>query len=455
MSKKLILTASIATAIGCYAFSTPAFAQEQAPAQQKVSTVPSGLTTLSSVFQEVLNSNPEIAAAKHTALADKEGIKSARAAYLPQVDVNGGIGYARNKLNGADWTSGVSDQVGITATQLIFDGFGTPERIKFNKEKYAASQAKTDEQIENTALETTEVFLNVQRFKKLIALAGDNVQNHERTLNIIKNDKSGRYDPVDVNLANGRLAQARATLFSVQGEQKNANAAYQGVVGSYPAALSLHVGNMTKEIQRKYLPDSLTLNQALEIAQKNNPAKTADMKTVASTQHAIKAAQAAYFPTISGQLSAQSERNTGGLSERNTNLSALVIANFNLFRGFADQAAVAAATENNLTAQANLRSTERDVNETVKQAYDNLKTDQARLGELWNHFQESKKVVEVYTQQYKDDANKRIIINVLDVENEQFNAETAYYNGLYQVLNDQFALLASMGELSKVLPNLS
>ena len=96
--------------------------------------------TLADVVERTLDTHPEYQQAQKLIESAKEGVKQAKAGYLPKVDVALGTGYERvenqstiNKSIANTYKDGDADsnrqEASLTVTQMLFDGFATPARV--------------------------------------------------------------------------------------------------------------------------------------------------------------------------------------------------------------------------------------------------------------------------------------------------------------------------------------
>jgi outer membrane protein, adhesin transport system len=137
--------------------------------------------------------------------------------------------------------------------------------------------------------------------------------------------------------------------------------------------------------------------------------------------------------------------NSGG-SSRDT--VAEVVMNYNLYRGGADQAREKQAVEFNLQARDLQEKACRDVRQTLAIAYNDVVRLNEQLGYLDQHRLSTEVAREAYRQQF--DIGQRTLLDVLDTQNEYFEASRAYLNGQYNEFIAQARTLASMGKLTAI-----
>ena len=100
-------------------------------------------------------------------------------------------------------------------------------------------------------------------------------------------------------------------------------------------------------------------------------------------------------------------------------------------------------------ALANLQRVRNEVERDVRQAWDALASDRARLPQLARYARASADVAEAYRLQFQ--LGQRSLLDVLNSENERFNAVGAYIAGRAAVTAGELRLLASSGKLLEAL----
>jgi adhesin transport system outer membrane protein len=122
---------------------------------------------------------------------------------------------------------------------------------------------------------------------------------------------------------------------------------------------------------------------------------------------------------------------------------------YNLYRGGADQARRQETAERMETAKEMVRRTQRNIEKEVRLSWNNLTTIRTRLEHLKAHVESSGQVLHSYEEQHR--LGQRSLLDVLDSENELFNARSALVTGKHTEWLGRLKVLASMGMLLKTL----
>ncbi len=394
--------------------------------------------TLKNVVVMTIKTNPTVLQTVDTAHASREQIAISRAGYLPKLDVTMGIGKERTLQPslGADDVLLTRKEIQFSASQLLWDGWGTLNQIRSSKYQFQANVFQAAEQRQLTALRATEVYLDILHYYRLVNIAKINVENHRVTLHKVNlRFKGGAGNKADVNLAKDRLAQANATLYTSQGLLMNSNAAFLNVVGIKARNLRMPV-----------LPQiPATLENAIIIAYANSPAIKVAKKSLAAACANLRVAKASFWPTFSLEGFVSRDSNIEGIVGPDNSARGMVMMRYNLVNGGADVAAVRQAVFNYENAQHALVEAKRTVRENVTTAWNNVYISRQRVTQLAARINYTKQVLIAYRKQFE--LGQRSLLNLVDIQRELFNAESEFLDSLFAVASNTYGLFASMGRL--------
>jgi adhesin transport system outer membrane protein len=138
-----------------------------------------------------------------------------------------------------------------------------------------------------------------------------------------------------------------------------------------------------------------------------------------------------------------SNRNLDGQTGINADLYAMLRLRYNLFRGFGDVERVRESQARIDEAFANLGRARNEVEREVRQAWNALTADRQRLPVLEQYARASTEVAESYRLQFQ--LGQRSLLDVLNAENERFNAVSGYIAGQAAVAQDEIRVLGGLG----------
>lgn len=141
--------------------------------------------------------------------------------------------------------------------------------------------------------------------------------------------------------------------------------------------------------------------------------------------------------------------NNNGIAGRRDDEVVELVLNYNLFRGGSDNALLRQYAERLKQSQDLRDKSCRDIRQTLTIAFDNIQTLSRQLGFLEQHRLSIEKAREAYRKQF--DIGQRTLLDLLDTENEYFQARRAYTNATFEHAIAHARTLASMGRLLSAL----
>lgn len=397
--------------------------------------------TLQEAIGQAVLTNPEVLAAANRRFAADEGVKQARAGYFPRIDISTGIGRERldtleSRSRGLDDATFTQRDTLVTLSQMLFDGFAVRSEVARQTARVDSSAYGAAAVAEELALRTIAVYLEILRRRENIAAAQDNLDAHGRIhqqIRLLTEGGVGRR--ADLDQAESRLALAKANLRQEQSSLKDAEASYLRLVGTTPQALQVPVS------PHRDLPKTETA--AVDAALSGHPSVKSAQADVELVSAANAGAKAVIFPRIDLELV---NRHTNDVVRRPTNdLSIMLRLRYNFLRGGADVARIRETGFQIEEAREVLDQTRRQVQEDVSLAYNANITARERLELLRQYASASAATRESYAKQFS--IGQRTLLDLLNAENEYFNAQLAYTTGQYAQLVSAYRILAGMGQL--------
>lgn len=423
------------------------------PALKKTLIACSFLTFSSMVFAQAgsvkdaalkaIESNPDVQASWHEFKASGLDVRVARAGYLPSVDVSASAGEASRDYDGRGTYSTAQGQV--TLTQMLFDGFRTSGEVKRMDGIRLVRYYELLDTVETTALEAVRAYEDVKTNRELVELARNNYAKHRDVYAQIEERVStGVGRRVDLEQVAGRLALAESNLLTEASNLHDVTARYLRVVGQLPASeLS------PSQLSNQQLPPSI--REALVLAYQGNPGFHAAIKNISAAQAAVSVERSGYYPKAELRARGVTNRNQSGFDNRtdpdpwgDENAVELAIT-YNLYSGGANRAAVRRSLEQVNQAKDLRDQACVDLRQTTQIAYNDSQRLQERLISLQQHRLSSDKVRSAYAEQFN--IGQRTLLDLLDAENEYFQASRALVIAQGELETAHARSLAAMGSL--------
>lgn len=397
--------------------------------------------TLAEAVEHALLRFPDYRATLANRRAVEEQVAQARGGLFPQVDVALGKGREESDNN---FTRPLPanpvlsrQEASITASQLLFDGGVTTGQVRRFSERAGAAGFQVASAAGQVALRVALAYLEVMRMRSQVAFAEENVAVHNRTLSqveLLADRGAGRRS--DAQQAQARLALAQSTLTQQRGQLAQAESGYRHLVGHAPGA-------MRKPDAGTHLP--FDIEAAVQRMLAAHPQVQAAERELNAAQADRDSARARFAPRLDFEVGATKNRDVDGIAGANEDRFAMLRLRSNLFRGGTDAARVREAQARVDEAAHGLARARNDTERDLRQAWEGLLASRERIPALESHAGVSAQVVQAYRQQFS--IGQRSLLDVLNAENELYNARGTALNGLLGVSADEMRVLAAMGQL--------
>jgi len=396
------------------------------------------------VVQKAIVTNPEVQARWHNFNASGAERSAAFAGYLPQLDLTAGAGKEKQVYPGP--TIYLNDynrsNTSLTLTQMLFDGMFTRNEVKRLGYAKLTRYYELLEASENIGLEALRAYADVARYTELVEEAKANYVEHKQTArHIEERSGAGVSRRVDLEQANGRLSLAESNLLTEVSNLHDVTARYIRIVGEAPP---IKMPALPEGLRLQNMPASSV--EAMKAGLVNSPTINAAYENVRSAKAQIDSRKAGYLPRVDFRLRETKGNNVNGWAGNSDTKVAEVVMNYNLFRGGYDMAREKQAVEAQYQARDLQEKACRDVRQTLAIAYNDVNKLQEQMKYLNQHRLSSEKAREAYRQQF--DIGQRTLLDLLDTQNEYFNASRAYIDARYNKIIAEARTLAGMGKLN-------
>jgi adhesin transport system outer membrane protein len=386
---------------------------------------PQATQVLRDLVQHAVTTSPEVLSRWHAIRAAEGERDAARGARLPRVDLNAAGGPENRTLLGSYSRHSTSIQL----TQMLYDG--NLARSEIARLDHAARVRLFEffDSSETIALEAARAYFDVVRYRELVRLAEDNYVEHRAVFAQTDRRVNARVArAVDLEQVTGRLALAEANLLTERANLHDTTARFQRVLGKLPPAEMPVPAYLDREMPSNSV-------DAIQQAVQRNPALLASIESVRASQSALDARSAAYRPRVDFRARREQGSNyLGALASTNISAAELVLS-WNLFNGFADQARERQFAEQLNVAKDLRDKTCRDIRQTLVIALNDVGKLREQLDYLVQHAESVARALTAYRLQF--DIGQRSLLDLLDTENELFQARRAVVNAT-QDLNMAF-----------------
>ncbi|MFA7384004.1 MAG: TolC family outer membrane protein [Desulfurivibrionaceae bacterium] len=399
-------------------------------------------TTLKEVVQKSISENPEVQATWYAYLSSDDEKDVAKSGYLPRLDLSAGTGWERWSRSNQPDTDFSRSNVTLSLRQMVYDGFATKNEVSRLEYAKLVRYYEVRAAAEQIGLEAMRAYLDVMRYRELQALATENYTQHHTIFRKVETRvKAGVGRGVDMEQASGRLALSESNRVTETSNLHDVSNRYLRIVGSAPAAL------LPQDLLHEGIPAALT--EALESAFQENPAFIAAVENVRAAEAAVAVHKSAFHPKVDLQARHVLGHGIDNLDGHSDETVAEVVLRYNLYAGGSDQAAERQYLQRLSMAKSLREKACRDLRQTLAIAFNDIEKLREQLIYLNDHQLTTGKAREAYKDQF--DIGQRTLLDLLDTENEYFEARRAYVNATYDYALAHGRTLAAMGRLLKAL----
>lgn len=441
--------------LGMGALSSVAWAQE-APAAAPVAAVQAApaaapatgpIQSVPQAVEKAVMNHPELRARFHDFTSALEGQNVARGGWKPQITAQGWVGreWRNNRSGGAASSDWHRPGWSLDLRQLIFDGGATTNNIRqlgFEKlSAYYELKASSDV----LANEVVAAYLDVQRYREMQRLAQENFTMHQNTMKQLRErSESGVGRGVDLEQASGRLSLAQTNLMTESNNLNDVSQRYRRLVGEQPAADLAPAPDVAQQLPVA----GVVTDFGAEL--RTHPSLLSKQALVQAAEAGQNSARALHAPTLDLRASTGRDREEQYSDRQMQSSRVQLMLTYPLYRGGSDEARIRQTVAQTYAAQDVRDYTCRNVQQELSVAWNNIQRLKQQLPFLQEHEMSTSKVRVAYQQQFQ--IGQRSLLDLLDTENELFDARRALLNAQYDLKKMEFQWLTLS---NKVLPALS
>ncbi|HHX8291270.1 TPA: TolC family outer membrane protein [Vibrio diabolicus] len=400
--------------------------------------------TLEQAVENTLKTNPDIKSAFNEFVSKQYVNEASGGAYLPSVDLDAGIGYEgiNPAETGRDSTDLTRKEATVTLTQLIWDGSATLNDMDRTAADVESVRYQLLADAQDTALEVAKVYLDSVKAYEILTLSENNLKVHKKIYEDIKKRvNSGLGSTADLTQVEARLAKAHGNLVAAQNNLYDSHTTFTRLVGQSPQGL------IFPRADQNFIP--YTIDEAIDLAFESHPVIKISMADVDSAKFQYKQSKGTYYPTISVEAAQTWRDDASGIEGSSDETTAMLRMRYNLFNGGSD-----VANAENFAYQLNkakdLRERAyRSVEEGLRLSWSALDLTLQQKEFLADHVDSASETVIAYEKQYR--IGKRTLLDLLNTENELFEARKNYLDARYSEQYAKYRVMNATGQLLNAL----
>ncbi|MEF1291660.1 TolC family outer membrane protein [Vibrio sp. M260118] len=399
---------------------------------------PAHSQTLEQAVAFTITTNPEIKASYNEFRSKFFDAEASSGAYMPKLDLDAGIGY-----EAVDLASGTEDELTrkeatLTLTQLLWDGSATLNDMDRTAADAESVRYQLISDAQDIALQVTQIYLDATKAYEILALSESNLAVHKDIYSDIKKRvDSGIGSTADLSQVEARLAKAHGNLLAAQNNLFDAHTQFKRIVGQSPEGLVFPRADQTA------IP--YTVDEALETAFNEHPVVKIALADVDSARFQYDQTKGVNYPTFSIEANQTWRDDAGGIEGGSDEFSAMLRLRYNLYNGGSDADRTESAAYQLNKAKDFRDRTYRSVEEGLRLSWSALDLTVQQKDFLADHVDSASETVIAYEKQYR--LGKRTLLDLLNTENELFEARKGYLDAKYDEQYAKYRVMNATGNL--------
>lgn len=381
-----------------------------------------------------LNQYPSILAAQSNSAAAAADINRASAQHWPQIAWQG-TQSTYSDVAASPFAPNNTWIQSPTVSVNIWSGWRIQSEVERAEALSEASKVRQKITKDDVALIVSEAYLNWARLLRLVELAQQNVNAHKRIAadidKIVAVDAGRR---IDAEQAQVRLENANLSFRQRQSELAvviaRLNRMLLGQVPAKPSGLNQEVGAIPSQS-----------SEALDLINDSHPVIAEQIAQIKAAEAQIRNARSEYSPTVNLSYGKQVTQGTG----QGDYVTQLTVS-MPIFSGGSTKAALTGAYSLLQSAQYRLQEARLSQRERLLSAWSEWESAKSRTKLGIRQMAKGKEVVSGYEKQFR--VGKRSLLDLLNVQTDLYNYQTAATNAEFEEKIFRARILASLGQLA-------
>jgi outer membrane protein, adhesin transport system len=357
------------------------------------------------MLEKALSNHPKLQAAVSTAKSVEFEIEQARAATRWKVGVVSDVGRGLNFNTGSNGSN--ATDMAVRGTKLVYDGARSDNEIERQTKRFSASGNRIVQTREQLASQLVDLYLEVLKQREVGAVLAEQVASttdlFQKVEAIVFLDRGRNSELTQVSV---RLQQAKAT----QAIRRNA---------SWP----------------------LVLPQALSMIDEHPLVKVSQDEAEAALR-AAKISAAWNRPRVELQTGLISPYDTNGARRYLSGVDIRLAVNWQPYDGGAGAAGAFASMQLAAAAEQQVKAVKKDISAEVAKIWTQIKSREDQYQFQRDLAVQAQTVREAYWEQFK--IGRRAILELLNADNETFQARIAARQEFLDGIQSQYRLLGAL-----------
>jgi outer membrane protein len=394
---------------------------------------------LEDAISSAKENNFEIKSQEYSYKAAKSEKLKSLSGFLPQVAINVDQGSRKTKIGTQTRINDDVDKKSFTASQNLFNGFGSISELKKANNILKREKAIKDSKIQQITLNVIRSYLDILKYQKLLEIGEENLESQENLLYYV----TRKFKVKDATKS--EIAKAKADFIKAKNDQSQT----QNHLGLSKANFTRYTGfetvNTLVEIKEVEEEDQ-DIDQLYKIALEANPEIKAAKHGFIAAKHNAKASKSALSPKVTLNFDVREEKNSRYLNnqqERDTS----VYLNFNvpIFNSGQNYFDISSTSNNRKKEKYNYEAVKRQIYNSIIE-YSNKKRNAESSYKSAKELEGANKIY-LRTLRQEEKFGTKSIIELLEAKQNLYISQIEVTGLYYDKIYSGFELKALLGEL--------
>jgi outer membrane protein len=416
--------------------------------------------TMPTALVQAYQNNPQLNAQRAQVRVTDEAVPQALSGYRPTLSVTASAAqqYSSSIGLGTDPTPGnprrqtvvvgsetitsgdfTSKSVGVSGTQILFNGFQTANRTRLAEGQVSAAREALRVMEQTVLLAAATVYMDLLRDTAIAEVQRSNVRVLDETLRQTRDRFNvGEVTRTDVAQSEAQLAAGQFQLLNAESNLTTTRANFRRVIG-------VEAGKLTPAAPVERLAPS-TLPAALQIGLDQNPNVTAAMYGIDVANLQVKINEGALFPTVTLNGAAQKVWNGSLTSVEQTTWSVGTQVVIPIYQGGDEYSLIRQSKESLSQQRLNLEQVRDQTRQTIAQAWGAVQATKAQIESAQAQVRFSETALNGVREEAR--VGQRTTLDVLNAQQTLVNARVTLVTAQHDRVVASYNLLNAVGFLS-------
>ncbi len=400
--------------------------------------------TLQQVLEDVTKTDPSILESlkQYESVVAERSIATSE--YFPTIGAELSTGPERTDGVPTDFEEKnlIANTATLYARQNLYNGGKTNAFVDETDARIHAAAYEVLNVANSTYLNIAEAYINVIKSRNMLKIAEENALTQERIMRQVREKTEAGFNRVsELYNSESRLVLAKGNYISRQQDLNQALVVFHRLFGR------------VLEPSQFVLPDPSftvpgTLPETVQIAFDKHPALKVAKHNIEKTRYSYEKSMSAYYPTLDLELRGQYREDTGGEEGETNQSGAYLTLGYTFFDGGLRKGMKERDHQAMRKEYQRSYIERRNVNETVRLAWNIMEAEQHKKKYLSEHVELSAKTLGAFKEEYY--VGRRTLLDLLNMENEYTDAEMSLSQSQFSYLTSLYQLMQATGVLLAV-----